>query len=63
MTAPANPSNPSNPDLSPGEPAAEPRPMGYRVLTAFPFLFLPIAALVAVLLAIIMPWLTGVGGF
>lgn len=46
------------------EPAfGEPRPTTwYDVLSAFPFLFLPIVVLIGILCAVVMPYLTGVSG-
>lgn len=32
----------------------------YKILTVFPFLFLPIVALIGLLLSLVMPYLTGV---
>ena len=34
------------------------RPFWYGVLNVFPFVFLPLVALIGVLCALIMPWLT-----
>ncbi|MFO0946604.1 MAG: hypothetical protein U1D30_11755 [Planctomycetota bacterium] len=54
MPAPSKKKKPLEEEIPP-----EPE-LWYKILTVFPFIFLPIVALIGLLLSVVMPYLTGV---